>query len=93
LAYRQGESPEGRRPTPPPARASTPTHRLAREKTPALSPPTIEVGAGQRPLLIVFEPDVTMVVSQHAPSRRSRRDDPIGLPSTWVVARIADKVP
>jgi hypothetical protein len=60
-----------------------------RARDAGLEPSTIEVGAARRPLLIVFEPDVTMVVSQHAARRRARRDDPIALPSTWVIARIA----
>jgi hypothetical protein len=35
----------------------------------------------------------TVLLNQHPAPRRARRDDLIALPSTWVVARIAGRVP
>jgi hypothetical protein len=47
----------------------------------------IDIGAEARPV----EADVARSSSAGHTARGTRRDDPIALPSTWVVARIAGR--
>jgi hypothetical protein len=46
----------------------------------------LDIGAGR----IGSSPTPAIVLSQRA-ARRRQRDDPIALPSTWVIARIAGR--